>query len=64
MSLQPKDNYQIPTETARVAHAIFPEGNLIMRLHDELGELFHDHDFADLFPIEGHPLKRLFAWRS
>lgn len=55
MSLQPRESYQVPEETARVARAIFPEGNLIMRLYDELGMLFHDHDFADLFPPEGQP---------
>jgi hypothetical protein len=31
-----------------VARAIFPNDNLIMRLYDELGLLFHDRDFADL----------------
>lgn len=55
MSLQPRESYQVPEETARVARAIFPEGNLIMRLYDELGMLFHDRDFADLFPSEGQP---------
>jgi transposase len=55
MSLQPCDTYRVPEETARVARAIFPNGNLVMRLHDELGLLFHDRDFADLFPIQGQP---------
>ena len=26
-----------------------------MRIYDELGMLFHDHDFLDLFPIQGQP---------
>jgi transposase len=55
MSLQPRENYQVPEETAKVARAIFPKGNLVMRLYDELGMLFHDSDFADLFPREGQP---------
>jgi transposase len=55
MSLQPRESYPIPAETARVARAIFPKGNLVMRLYDELGMLFHDQDFADLFPIQGQP---------
>lgn len=55
MSLQACENYPIPEETARVARAIFPTGNLVMRLSDELGMLFHDRDFADLFPVQGQP---------
>jgi transposase len=55
MSLQPCDTYRVPDETARVARAIFPDGNLVMRLHDQLGLLFEDRNFADLFPIQGQP---------
>ena len=55
MSLQPCDTYCVPEETARVARAIFPNGNLVMRMYDELGLLFHDRDFADLFPVQGQP---------
>src|SRR5688500_14219990 len=55
MSLQARESYPIPAETARVARAIFPKGNLVMRLSDELGMIFHDQDFADLFPIQGQP---------
>jgi transposase len=55
MSLQPCDTYCVPAETARVARAVFPKGNLVMRLYDELGLLFHDRDFADLFPVQGQP---------
>ena len=50
-----QETYQVPEETARVARAVFPKGNLVMRIHDELGLLFHDHDFADLFPLRGQP---------
>jgi transposase len=55
MSLQARESDPIPEETARVARAIFPKGNLVMRLYDELGPLFHDRDFADLFPVQGQP---------
>ena len=37
MSLQPHENYLIPEETARVARAIVPSGNLVMGRYDELG---------------------------
>jgi transposase len=55
MSLQPQVVYLVPNETARVARAIFPAGNLVMRMYDDLGMLFHDRDFTDLFPIAGQP---------
>jgi transposase len=55
MSLQPCPVYCVPEETARVARAIFPDGNLVMRIYDELDLLFQDRDFADLFPIQGQP---------
>jgi transposase len=55
MSLQPQAAYLIPEATAHVAQAIFPNGNLVMRMYDELGMLFHDQDFADRFPRQGQP---------
>ena len=53
MSLQPQAVYCVPEETARVARAIFPAGNLVLRMYDELNMLIGDSDFADLFPKEG-----------
>lgn len=55
MSMQPQAVYIIPAETERVAHAIFPKPNLIMKLYDEFGVIFNDADFADLFPRQGQP---------
>jgi transposase len=55
MSLQPQVLYCVPEDTARVARAIFPEGNLVMRMYDELDMLFHDSDFADIFALQGQP---------
>lgn len=55
MSLQPISIYAVPEQTARVAHAAFPESNLYLRLHDQLGTIFLDQDFADLFPERGQP---------
>jgi transposase len=45
----------VPEETARVAHAIFPKGNVYLRLADTFGSLFQDTDFAELFPVDGQP---------
>lgn len=55
MSIQPEESYPIPEETCRVAQAAFPKGNLYMRMRDELGELYHDQEFAELFPKRGQP---------
>jgi transposase len=45
----------VPAETARVAQAVFPKGNLDMTLRDERGTLYTDEDFADVFPTHGQP---------
>lgn len=55
MSLRPKEPGQVPEETARVAEAAFPTGSLAIRIRDELGTLFTDEQFADLFPSRGKP---------
>ena len=55
MSLLPTNLQTIPAETRRVAQAAFPPGNLYLRLRDELGPLYEDQDFADLFPQRGRP---------
>ena len=55
MSLQPQAIYCVPEETARVARTIFPAGNLVMRIYDELDMLVGDADFADLFATQGQP---------
>jgi len=55
MSLQPVSTYIVPEQTARIAHAAFPQNNLCIRLYDQLGTIFQDRDFADLFPESGQP---------
>ncbi|MFF0551076.1 IS1182 family transposase [Streptomyces sp. NPDC004311] len=55
MSMQPKGPGEIPADTVRVARAAFPKGSLAIRVRDELGPLFSDEEFADLFPSRGKP---------
>ena len=45
--------YSVPEETARVARAIYPEGNIYMNLYDTFSTLFEDEDFIELFSHEG-----------
>lgn len=53
--MQPKESGEIPAETVRVARAAFPKGSLAIRVRDELGVLFTDEQFTDLFPARGKP---------
>lgn len=61
MSLHPQALTPVPDETARVAHAAFPQGNTYLILRDELGTLFADEDFAPLYPARGQPAQA--PWR-
>ena len=61
MSLKPTPIQPVPERTARVAKAAFRKGNPLLKLRDELGAIFADEDFADLFPKLGQP--GLPPWR-
>src|ERR671916_221422 len=61
MSLKPGPIEPVPAETARIAKAAFRTGNPLLRLRDELGPVFADADFVDLFPKRGQP--GLGPWR-
>jgi transposase len=61
MSLKPSPIPLVPEETARIARAAFRKGNPLLKLRDELGTIFADADFADLFPKRGQPGLR--PWR-
>ena len=53
MSLHPLAVYLVPEDTARVAHAAFPKGHPYLALRDELGAIFADRAFRDLFSRRG-----------
>lgn len=55
MSLKPKSSYPVPEETQRVARAAFSKGNVYLSVVDALGALYHDEQFADLFPGRDQP---------
>jgi transposase len=56
-----KQSRRSPEETARVVHAVLPQGNIYMHMRDHLGILYQDQDFADLFPPQGQPAEA--PWR-
>jgi transposase len=45
----------VPEETAMIAQSAFPKGTTYMRMRDELGPIFADEQFADLFSGRGQP---------
>jgi transposase len=61
MSLRPSRLEPVPEETARVARAAFRKGNLLMRIRDEIGVLYDDPMFADLYDARGQ--QAITPWR-
>ena len=61
MSLRPAPVPPVPDETARVARAAFPGGNLYLRMRDEWDTIFDDAQFGSLFPCRGRPAEA--PWR-
>lgn len=56
MSLHPHPSIPpVPDDTARVARAAFRRGNPCLVLRDQLGAVFDDAGFADLYPKRGQP---------
>jgi len=53
MSLPRDGLHPVPAETARVAYGAFPDGNVYLRLRDELGALFDDAMFTAVYASEG-----------
>ena len=61
MSMRPREISPVPEETARVARAANPKGNVYMRMRDELGSIYEDQMFVSLFPRRGQPAEA--PWR-
>jgi transposase len=61
MSLKPMPIPPVPPDTARIARAAFPKGNIYMKLRERVGTIIDDKDFVALFSKEGAP--GLPPWR-
>jgi transposase len=61
MSLTASIIEPVPDQTARIARAAFPKGNLYLSMRDEFGTLFEDADFVELFSRRGYPA--VTPWR-
>jgi transposase len=55
MSLKPDECRCIPEETRQVAKAAFPKGNVYLWIGDELGEVYADPLFTELYSLRGQP---------
>jgi len=56
MCLHAEAENAIPEETVRAAKSAFRKGNVYIRLRDRLDGIYHDADFAGLYPSErGRP---------
>jgi transposase len=61
MSFKPQAIGPVPEETARLARAAYPKGNISLQLRETLGTIYEDEQFADLFPQRGQPAEA--PWR-
>jgi len=61
MSMHPQPIGSVPEDTARVARAAFPKGNVYMQMRDVLGTIYDDEDFSELFEVRGRPA--ITPWR-
>ena len=61
MSLKAQAIPSVPEATAAAARAAFRKGNVYMQMRDELGNIYTDELFADLYPLDGQP--GIAPWR-
>ena len=64
MSFKPQAMGPVPEETARIARAAYPKGNISMQLRETLGTIYEDEQFVDLFPQRGQPAETRLSTRS
>ena len=55
MTLKPSAIPPVPELTRAIAQAAFPQGNLYLQMRDELGSIYTDDLFIDLYSEEGQP---------
>jgi transposase len=61
MTLHSTPMSPVPEETARIARAALPKGNVYLQMRDVLGSIYSDDQFADLFASRGRPV--VSPWR-
>jgi transposase len=61
MTLKPTQMTEIPEQTVKAAQASFPKGNVNIKMRDELGRIYDDEMFTEMYSHEGQP--GWSAWR-
>ena len=61
MSMRPQVVPEIPNDTIDVAQAVFSDENFYMKMREQLGIIYQDHDFVELFSQRGQPAEA--PWR-
>jgi len=59
--MHPQNIPDIPQKTVEVARAAFPKGNIYMQIRDQLGSIYEDGAFVELFSQWGQPAEP--PWR-
>lgn len=49
MTIHPQEKWSIPEETKRVALAVFKKGNIYLKIAEQLGQLYEDKEWLDLY---------------
>jgi transposase len=62
MSLKPEGIRPVPEETARIARAAYPKGNVFMRMRDELGTIYEDESIARVIFPDGPASRSALAF--
>ncbi len=55
MTLKADPIPEVPEMTRKVARAAFPDGNIYMQMRDELGSIYSNDQFMELYSEEGRP---------
>jgi transposase len=55
MSLKAKEVKEIPEQTKKIAKAVFKKGNIYLKVIEELGMIFSDEEFSEMFSNTGKP---------
>ena len=61
MSMRPQEIPEIPKDTLDVAQAAFSNGNRYIQMREQLGIVYNDNDFVELFSEQGQPAES--PWR-